>query len=78
MRGRTGLIHFPFAPRSITTSPATQQLHLIIFPVVSFFFFFAPPQFTRKHAAQLYISPLERCGGVAEPYLAAEQIPDID
>lgn len=48
------------------------------FPRCIFFFFFAPPQFTRKHAAQLYISPLERCGGVAKPYLAADQIPDID
>lgn len=28
--------------------------------------------------AQLYISHFERCSGVTEPYLAAEQIPHID
>lgn len=63
-------------------SPATQTTSSHHFLCCIFFFFcrrrLIPPQFTRKHKAQLHISPLERCSGVAEPYLAADQIPDID
>ena len=82
MRGEgRGLFTFILRCRA-SPQPCNTNNFISSFSLLYLFFFcrlrLIPPQFTRKHKAQLHISPLERCSGVAEPYLAADQIPDID